>query len=487
MIREDRGNSIPSRAVNSGLTAHTSPILRLRDDQWFLQLLFITLHFPLGLVLRFAPNLGAMQAGLVVLIGLRAVSRGSRGDVTAISALGYLMGGEVLWRMLGLSPLPPYEGGKYAAIVIAMVGIMRRYGHVREWPLIPFLYLLCLLPSMIMLLGQVDLAFARQAIVGNLTGPLALGLCSIYLTGLRLSRSEIRQVATWIIAPVISLSAVVLYGTLQAYETGTLYFGTSSNMLTSGEFGPNQVSNTLALGALMCWLWLVSFRTRTIETIVILLILLGLTTQILLTFSRGGAYVLGLCVVGTVIVQVLNVTRGSSAHLGKWVGRLSIALPALIFVVWPWVDGFTEGALTQRYSEEDTVRTWIIATELDIWRDHPVFGVGPGRVQTFIRQYSPLGNQTHTEFTRLLAEHGIFGALAISLLISGVVLRYRQNKDAQARIWVIGCAFYAFLYMSQAATRTVAPAIMYGLIWVVPVSWQQGNALAQEGQKVQNS
>lgn len=130
-----------------------------------------------------------------------------------------------------------------------------------------------------------------------------------------------------------------------------------------------------------------------------------------------------------------------------------------------WVDDFTEGALTKRYSEEDTVRTQIIATELDIWRDHPVFGVGPGRVQTFIRQYSSLGNQTHTEFTRLLAEHGMFGAFGISLLISGVIGRYRRNRNVHARTWIISCAAYTFLYMTQAATRTVAPAVMYALIW----------------------
>ncbi|MCL4237376.1 MAG: hypothetical protein KJ047_03925 [Anaerolineae bacterium] len=465
MIREDRSNPLPSQTVSSGFTTHTSPILHFRNDQRFLQLLFITLHFPLGLVLRVAPSLGAIQAGLIVLIGLRAVSRSSRSDITAISALGYLMGGEVLWRMLGLSPLPPYEGGKYAAIVIATVGIMRRYRHVREWPLIPFLYLLCLLPSMIMLLGEVDLAFARGAVVGNLTGPMVLGLCSLYLAGVELNSKEVEQLATWVLAPILSISALVLYGTYEAQQAGNLYFSTSSNMTTSAEFGPNQVSNTLALGALICWLWLVSFRTRIIEIIIILFILLGLTTQILLTFSRGGAYVLGLCIVGTVIVQALNVTGESPAYLGRWIRRLSIALPALIFVVWPWVDDFTEGALTKRYSEEDTVRTQIIATELDIWRDHPVFGVGPGRVQTFIRQYSSLGNQTHTEFTRLLAEHGMFGAFGISLLISGVIGRYRRNRNVHARTWIISCAAYTFLYMTQAATRTVAPAVMYALIW----------------------
>jgi len=418
------------------------------------------------------PVLGAVQASLVFIIGLRAASRGSKGYVTAISVLGYLMGAEVLWRALALSPWPPYEGGKYAAIVIATVGIIHRYRTIREWSTIPFLYLLCLLPSALMLLGKADLIFARQAVIYHLAGPIALGLCSIYFTGISLRSQDVKEVAKWGLAPVMSISALALYSTLIAKETGNLYFGMSSNMITSGEFGPNQVSNTLALGALICWLWVFLFPVNLIETAAILGIMSGFTAQILLTFSRGGAYVLGLCILSTIIVQFLNISR-SPVQLGKGVTRFAIVFSVFIFIVWPWIDKFTYGALTKRYTAEDTNRMRIISTELEIWRDYPVLGIGPGRSNLLIKQYAPITNKTHTEFTRLLAEHGMFGAMAISLLISGVLYNYRKNKRADRRVWIASCATYTFLYMAQAATRTVAPTIMYALMWTQPFSDQE--------------
>lgn len=468
MIRQDR-RSLDSMPIDMDgrIGTRSKPAPHIDNKLPSSQLLLVTLHFPLGLILHFVPMLGVVQAVLVVVIGLRAASRGSKGQATALLALGYLMGAEVLWRMLNLSPMVPWEGGKYATLMIATVGIVRRYRHVREWPLIPFLYLLCLLPSMIMLLGEVDLAFARQSVIGNLAGPVALGLCSVFLAGTRLDSREFKRLAGWVLAPILSISALALLSTYTAQEQGILYFGMSSNFITSGEFGPNQVSNALALGALVCWLWVIFIQTTLVETVTLLGIMLGLAAQIFLTFSRGGAYVLGLCVLSSLVVQILNLSKRRTG-LGREITAVAVGLSVLMLVVWPWVDDFTGGALARRYSAEDTNRLQIIQAELRVWKDYPILGVGPGRSVLMLRQYGSVSRLTHTEFTRLLAEHGMFGALAISLLVAGVVRNYRSHSQIRQKIWVVSVAAYTALYMAQAATRTVAPAVMYALIWTHP-------------------
>ncbi|MBZ0319447.1 MAG: O-antigen ligase family protein [Anaerolineae bacterium] len=434
------------------------------DKKNLLLVVFVLLHIPLGLLLFYFPNLGILQAGLVFFVGIRAVMHAKRNDVMVVWTLGYLIGGEVLWRLLSLSPIVPHEGGKYIAIAIATLGIMRRYKRIREWPLLPFLMFLFLLPSTVMLLGTIDIIYARKEVLGALTGPIALVLCSMYFMNLKLDHQEVKHLAVCIIAPIVSIGAIAAYNTWQSNQAGTLYFGAGSIKTTSGGFGPNQVSNTLALGAMVCWAMLITLRMRFIENLFFLFIIIGLTIQILLTFSRGGAIVLGLCIASTLITQILNFDKKESVHSKVFLWASFFAFIFLL-ILWPRIEDFTEGGLTRRYTSEDTERVRIISAELEIWRDYPLLGIGPGRTILFIGNYTPQVNHSHTEFSRLLSEHGIFGLLIILLLIKGAITNYSRQATVLSRIWAVSFIVYSFLYMTQAATRTVAPSIIYALIW----------------------
>jgi O-antigen ligase len=142
---------------------------------------------------------------------------------------------------------------------------------------------------------------------------------------------------------------------------------------------------------------------------------------------------------------------------------LLVAAVALIVAwqaVWPRLDEFTEGTITERFTEMDVTRRDDLGEEdLLTWAENPIFGVGPGR--------SSLSHDdriiAHTEFTRVLAEHGSLGAAAaIALLLIGVQ-NVRRARPGIAQAVAAAMFVWSCLFMLNSAMRTVAPSLLFGL------------------------
>ena len=67
---------------------------------------------------------------------------------------------------------------------------------------------------------------------------------------------------------------------------------------------------------------------------------------------------------------------------------------------------------------------------------------------------------THTEYSRLLAEHGIFGIVLILLLIS-LLIKAFKNTTGISRSISLSLATWSILFMFHSATRLVAPSIIF--------------------------
>jgi len=130
-------------------------------------------------------------------------------------------------------------------------------------------------------------------------------------------------------------------------------------------------------------------------------------------------------------------------------------------IAYPVVDEFTGGTLTDRYSEETTSgRTELVQEDITFWTDNPVFGVGVGK----LKESRESGERAaHTEFSRLLGEHGLFGVVALIVLgISLLRNLFSSDRDV-GRIIVAACICWGLLFMAGNALRLVAPAFMLGL------------------------
>src|SRR5690606_7230684 len=132
--------------------------------------------------------------------------------------------------------------------------------------------------------------FSRQTISFNLSGPLALAFCYLYFSQVRLSNMELNRVAWFTSLPIVSALTLASYNTATAT---TIEFTTEANFITSGGFGPNQVSAILGLGALMMFLLMI-FTSHNSQRLVAIGLMLAFLVQSALTFSRGGIYNTGI-------------------------------------------------------------------------------------------------------------------------------------------------------------------------------------------------
>jgi hypothetical protein len=71
----------------------------------------------------------------------------------------------------------------------------------------------------------------------------------------------------------------------------------------------------------------------------------------------------------------------------------------------------------------------------------------------------------HTEYTRLLAEHGVFGAVALLLLIVMAVAAIRRSKTIIGKALAASMIGWCFLFMMIDAMRLVAPSFAFGIAY----------------------
>ena len=289
----------------------------------------------------------------------------------------------------------------------------------------------------------------------NLSGPFSLFICAWFFDGIKLDTMRFRHLLLALLAPIIGIAIVALANTLTA---GPIDFYGSSNVVTSGGFGPNQVSAILGLGSFAAFLLLLIGNVSKLQLLLYLGLLLWLVVQSLLTFSRTGVVLAFLASVATALL-LLSDARA----------RLQVLLLALFlfaatqFIIVPQLDAFTQGTFTVRYTDTSlTGRDEIAALDLDIWRQHLLDGVGPGRAVLF-RSEAGHGASAHTEFTRLVAEHGMLGLLALLLLAVMMWHSFLRSRGGYNRAVVGGFLIWVVGFMIASAFRLVAPAFALGV------------------------
>jgi len=184
-----------------------------------------------------------------------------------------------------------------------------------------------------------------------------------------------------------------------------------------------------------------------------------LASQSALTFSRGGLWIAGI----SGLVVFLYLVRDKQTRFRV----LSVA--GLLFVVGqyilvPQLDAFTGGALSKRFRNLSTTnRDLLIRADLAIFEEYPILGVGPGMAKYHRGAVVGVTGAAHTELTRLLAEHGLFGLVALFLLILMGLKNFQRERSIQVRATVAGMVVWTLVYMLANAMRTVAPSFNFGL------------------------
>ena len=420
---------------------------RLLDEKHGLPIGLLAAHVVLGFLMALSPAVSTAHAVGTALVVLWIGLFGRRLEHVALAA-GYAALCDVPWRVTDARFF--YEGGKYL-VAIALGGGLLRLIRTSRLAALPIGYVGLLLPSAVLTLISQGPARFRDLISFNLSGPLALAVACAFFLQIRMRWVEVRGVLLAALCPALALLTAVTY---RETQVAVLTFGTQSDFQTSGGFGPNQVSTALAVGAMFC-LFLVLTERRLPPRLLLGAIGLWFFGQGVFTFSRGGLYDLAggaLC--------ILLVALGERSLRWK-VLRGALIMTVLSLVVFACLNSITDGALSDRFSSTDsTGRNEIAAGDLDLFFDNPLAGVGPGMAR-YAREGS--GASAHTEFSRMLAEHGILGLAALGILIALIASAVRRAPTVWGRAVSLSLTAFATLAMTNAAMRTAAPAFLFGL------------------------
>ncbi len=415
---------------------------RLSSDTiyWFW---FFLLHVPLVVAIKASALVATGHALAVFALGLRSLTR--KTPERLIFIMGYIVASEPLWRV-GRAVIF-YESGKYALAGLAILAILR-YRLLARSEKAPLLFFLLLLPSLLVLP-----AFDRRQISFNLSGPFALAMCTVFLSTQRIPARAFRKLALVTLAPIMGLAAAATFSTV---TTENINFYTSK--VAAGGVGNNQASSILGLGLLLAFLFL--FVERHNKHLRWLTATVGIWcgAQAALTFSRGGV-VTALGAIAAASFFLLRDRRTRSAL----VVRISLLVLLAGYVVVPQLDALTGGKLKTRFSSRHlTGRDRIIEADLLAFRENPFLGVGPGGAKRYhARTFR--WSSAHTEYSRLLAEHGLFGLTALLILFWMALRRATRSAPLAPKALSAALSVWALLFMFHSAMRMAAAAFVFAL------------------------
>lgn len=421
--------------------------------RWFW--LGLLLHLPLALAMEELSIVSTAHALLTLLMGLIFLARDKTSE-RFVALCAYIVGAEVLWRMSGASIF--WEFGKITLMAFFFLGLLK-WGK-GKFNMLPLAYGAPLLLSIPLALGTLPLGDFREEISFNLFGHFTLAVGLAFFTGIRLRQDQVEMVLRSLVLSIAGISSFVLYKIFTASE---IIFVTESNFDTSGGYGPNQVSAVLGLGALACWLLVIIQPKLNRDRMSLLFLCAGFLLQAVFTFSRGGVLNFLLAAPLATFWMMRSGSRGARmTFLG------AIILGAAGYILLPQMNEVSGGALEARYQELDTTgRANITLLDIEIWKDHLLLGVGPG--MSIYHRMPFLGKKVaaHTEYSRLLAEHGLAGAWTILLLAGTAVYAFFKAPNAWARGLVVACVIWSLAEMTHAAMRIAAISFLYALPFAI--------------------
>ncbi len=424
--------------------------------EFCLVILLSLLHLPLGILLYNSPLFGLLHPLGILCVGLYFAFQDESESWHGVAyATAYLTGSEILWRMS--ESLIFWEFGKYGISFIMITAIVRR--GLSKIPILPTVYFVLLLPACFLTLFNSELSEARSELSSNLSGPLLLFVSCVFFSYLQFDWWQVRRFFFALLLPGLSVGATTLFYTV---TTPDIAFNTESNLATSGGFGPNQVSAILGLGVFSALFCLIMLHNYLGFKIYLAIAAIFLAVQSMLTFSRGGIYN-ALGAIGVVVLM-------QSGDFKKIAGILtSLILLTAIFMIFlfPVINDFTGGLLQERFEDTGTTnRSEIIETDFQILAENPIFGVGVGEAKFYRKQISNQNAASHTEFVRLVSEHGLLGIAALVVLFAMAVMNFMKQESLFGKTLVIGVIFWSSFYMLNSGMRLSIPAFIWGFSFV---------------------
>ena len=429
-----------------------------KTDKSYLSL--IIAHIVIAIVIYYIPFFSKVYGYGILLYGLYYCLKQRNQDNEVLYVAGYIVGSEVFLRMTNGNPI--YEFSKYGVLTFIVIGMyfkgFSKYG-TPYW-----LFLALLIPGIVLatyvLNYETDI---RKSISFNISGPLCLGISALYTYQRRITLKQLNDILLAIGLPVITCTVYLMLYTPSIRDVIT---GTGSNFETSGGFGPNQVSTILGLGMFIFFSRIIFGNASRIVIIVNLIVALNIGYRGLVTFSRGGMITALIMLIILAAITYMKINYRGRVKMNYLLVFFTMALMA----IWSYSAFETGGLIEKRYANQDargrikksqfTGRETIVATEIKYFMDNPMFGIGVGKGAELRKSATGMTILSHNEISRMLAEHGFFGILALLILFATPLFLYLDNKD---NVYLLCFLLFWLLTINHAAMRLAAPAFVYAL------------------------
>lgn len=429
-----------------------------KEDQIYLYL--IAFHICIGFLIYAVPFTAKIYGYFIFIFGIYYIIKKQNRNNEALIAAAYVVGSEVVLRMTEGNPT--YEISKYAVMVLILIG-MYFSGFSRSAA--PYwIFLMLLVPSVV--LSTFVLNFdtnMRKAIAFNISGPVCLGIASLYTFRRRISLEQMNSILLSMGLPIITM---MVYVTLYTPDLQDVITSTESNFATSGGYGPNQVATTLGLGMFIFFSRIILASGTKLLLAVNLILALNITYRGFVTFSRGGMITGFMMIVLLLLFLYFKSNYSGKVKLNYIMVMIVLAMTA----TWAYSSYQTGGLIDKRYANQDargkakknrfTGREEIAQDEIAVFLENPIFGVGVGKgveVRRLIKDDTPI---SHDEITRMLAEHGTLGVVALLLLFFTPFFLYLENSF---NMFLLCFMVFWLLTINHAAMRIAAPAFVYAL------------------------
>ena len=174
----------------------------------------------------------------------------------------------------------------------------------------------------------------------------------------------------------------------------------------------------------------------------------------IVTFSRGGVLTAVVMIFILLIVLYFQANFNTKPKIG-----LIIILSFLAGLgVWGYSSIQTGGLINKRYANQDargrekksqlSGRETLIASEMQMFLDNPILGVGVGRNKEIREKETGIVAASHNEITRMLAEHGSLGLIDLMILFfTPIVFICKQSSK------YICTLFFSFLAVNHQSCR----------------------------------
>lgn len=377
-----------------------------------------------------------------------------------LKACAYFVGAEVFLRTT--KGAISYEAGKYMVILFLLIGMF--YKGLSGKGYAYFIYLMFLVPSIFV--ASTTLSFDanfRTNIAFVLSGPICLGLAALFCYDKKISHAQLSQILLFMVLPILAHTAYIYLYTPNLRDVLT---STASNRAAAGGWGANQVAAALGLGMFIMAIRLFT-KSPSLALKLFNATLLGLISfRAITTMSRGGV-IAAIAAVGIFLLYYFR--HAKSRKRQEVIAVFGLFCISLIFT-WAVSINQTDGLVNLRYANKDhlgrdkedltTGRGELFQEELSGFIASPFLGIGSSRAKDQRIEDEGQGVTSHSEVSRTLAEHGIFGVIILVILIFKPLDIRSRNKG---NYYFYAFLAFWFLTVNHMSMRIAMPAFIYGL------------------------